>query len=136
MQPEFNTQGLSITAELCEAHAKVDRAAMKRILTNILDNSVKYRTGEQGSLHFVLTDEDEMYQLALIDDGPGVKTKSLAKLFDLFYRESNSRQNPQRGSGLGLAIVAKIIERMGGTIRAENADPHGLSVIIRLPKEN
>ena len=34
VQPEFNTQGLSITAELCEAHAKVDRAAMKRILTN------------------------------------------------------------------------------------------------------
>ena len=134
-QPEYAAQGLIITHELCDAQVTADRAALNRVLTNILDNSVKYKTKEQGMMHVVLSDTGDGYQLSMTDDGPGVAHASLAKLFDLFYRESASRQNPQMGSGLGLAIVAKIIERMGWTIRAELVYPQGLSLLIRLPKE-
>ena len=86
-------------------------------------------------MHVVLSDRCDDFQLSMTDDGPGVTPHSLPKLFDLFYRESASRRDPQLGSGLGLAIAAKIIERMGGTIRAELASPQGLSILIRLPKE-
>lgn len=135
-QPEYAAQGLSITYELCNAHVIVDRAALDRVLVNILDNSVKYKVKQHGVMHVVLAETSDGYQLSMTDDGPGVAYESLAKLFDLFYRESVSRQNPQKGNGLGLAIAAKIIERMGGTIRAELAYPHGLSLFIHLPKEN
>ncbi|MFA6695489.1 MAG: HAMP domain-containing sensor histidine kinase [Sphaerochaeta sp.] len=134
-QPDYEVLGLDVTYELCDAHVKADRDALHRVLTDILDNSVKYKTKQQGVMHVVLSDTGDGYQLSMTDDGPGVASNSLAKLFDLFYRESASRQNPQMGSGLGLAIVAKIIERMGGAIRAELAYPHGLSLLISLPKE-
>jgi len=86
-------------------------------------------------MHVVLSDRGDNFQLSMTDDGPGVTPHSLPKLFDLFYRESVSRRDPQLGSGLGLAIAAKIIERMGGMIRAELASPQGLSLLIHLPKE-
>ncbi len=134
-QPEYFARGLVITYELCEAQLEIDCTAMKRVLSNILDNSVKYKAKETGSLHITLSPEKEGYQLRLTDDGPGVEKQALGKLFDLFYRESTSRRNPEQGSGLGLAIAAKIIERMKGTIHAELADPEGLSILIWLPKE-
>jgi len=134
-QPEYAAQGLVITYELCDAQVTIDRAALHRVLANILDNSVKYKTKEQGMMHVVLSDIGDGFQLSMTDDGPSVDPHSLPKLFDLFYRESTSRKNPQMGSGLGLAIAAKIIERMGGTIRAELAYPQGLSLLIRLSKE-
>jgi len=134
-QTEYAAQGLTITYELCDAQITADRAALNRVLTNIMDNSVKYKTKEQGVMHVVLSDTGDGYQLSMTDDGPGVAHDSLAKLFDLFYRESVSRQNPQMGSGLGLSIAAKIVERMGGAIRAEPAYPQGLSLLIRLPKD-
>ncbi|WP_202384342.1 ATP-binding protein [Sphaerochaeta halotolerans] len=134
-QPEYAAQGLAITYELCDAQVTVDRAALHRVLVNILDNSVKYKTKEQGRMHVVLSDRGDNFQLSMTDDGPGVTPHSLPKLFDLFYRESVSRRDPQLGSGLGLAIAAKIIERMGGMIRAELASPQGLSLLIHLPKE-
>jgi len=134
-QPEYAAQGLAITYELCDAQVTVDRAALHRVLVNILDNSVKYKTKEQGRMHVVLSDRGDNFQLSMTDDGPGVTPHSLPKLFDLFYRVSVSRRDPQLGSGLGLAIAAKIIERMGGMIRAELASPQGLSLLIHLPKE-
>jgi signal transduction histidine kinase len=71
------------------------------------------------------------------DDGPGVGPDELPKLFNAFYRADQSRHT--QGSGLGLAISAKIIERSGGTIYAENSGLNesggGLAVVIRLPTE-
>ena len=68
------------------------------------------------------------------DDGPGVPTESLAHLFTVFYRCDGARKNTAEGSGLGLAIAAKAVQKMGGTIRAENIATGGLSVIITLPQ--
>jgi signal transduction histidine kinase len=69
--------------------------------------------------------------LRFADDGPGVPTEALPKLFDVFYRADPSRNI--KGSGLGLAISRKIIERMGGDIHAELPEAGGLAIIIRLP---
>ena len=67
------------------------------------------------------------------DDGPGVPEAALPKLFDAFYRNDPSRNNPDQGSGLGLAIAAKSLERMGGSIRAENRPGGGLRMTIHIP---
>ena len=53
----------------------------------------------------------------------------------MFYRSDPARKNPAGGSGLGLAIAAKAVQRMRGSIRAENAETGGLRIIITLPKE-
>ena len=67
------------------------------------------------------------------DDGPGVPEAALPKLFDAFYRNDPSRNNPDQGSGLGLAIAAKSLERMSGSIRAENLPGAGLRMTIHIP---
>ena len=72
-------------------------------------------------------------QIRLADDGPGVYPDALPNLFNVFYRTDPSRHT--KGSGLGLAISAKIIERSGGSIFAENNDTGGLAIVIRLPIE-
>ncbi|HCR74083.1 MAG TPA: hypothetical protein DIW26_06835 [Ruminococcus sp.] len=61
--------------------------------------------------------------IAIDDNGPGVPDEALPKLFDVFYRSDSSRNNPNKGSGLGPAITAKILERFGGSIYAENLKP-------------
>ena len=63
-----------------------------------------------------------------------VPEEALEKLFDIFYRTDPSRSNPSKGSGLGLSITAKIIEKLGGSIRAENIPEGGLAIIMMLPK--
>lgn len=78
--------------------------------------------------------EADGVHLTITDDGPGVSAEALPKLFDVFYRSDPSRHNPNQGSGLGLAIVARAVQRMGGSVRASAAEPHGLVIEIVLPK--
>ena len=72
-------------------------------------------------------------RLQVDDDGPGVPAEALSRLFDVFYRSDPSRKNPHQGSGLGLAIVAKALERMGGSICAENLPEGGLRITMKIP---
>lgn len=112
----------------------VDPVQLQTGLTNILENSVKYSDKEQGRIEVECADNGEFVTVSLTDNGPGVPEDSLTKLFDVFYRSDPSRQNPSKGSGLGLAITAKIMARMNGSIRAENALGGGLRIILTLPK--
>ena len=133
---EYAEKGLLVTAEpMAPVTVTADPAELRRVLTNILDNSAKYKTTGAGHLIICLEEQPETVVLTLADDGPGVPTEALPKLFDVFYRSDPARQHPDRGSGLGLAIAAKAVQRMGGTIEAQNAVPHGLSISITLPKE-
>jgi signal transduction histidine kinase len=74
-----------------------------------------------------------MAAIRLTDDGPGVPDEALDKLFDVFYRADQSRNT--RGNGLGLAISRKIVNRMGGSMKAE-LPGRGLSIVIYLPLAN
>lgn len=78
--------------------------------------------------------EGQDFCLTVDDDGPGMPPEALPRLFDVFYRNDPARKNPDQGSGLGLAIVAKSMERMGGTIRAENRPQGGLRMVLRIPQ--
>lgn len=129
---EYRDEGLEMRfkpgTEACLL--QIDPELMRRVVRNILDNSVKYRTGDKCEVEISLRKEGSSCVLSFTDDGPGVPPGALDKLFDVFYRADESRRNPASGSGLGLSIVAKSIERMGGSVRAENASPRGLSVVI------
>ena len=130
---EYEKQGLILSIQhLTPYIVKIDCEQFYRVILNIIDNSLKYRSKEIGRLYISLNSLGEYCELCLTDDGPGVPDEALPKLFDVFYRSDPARKNPAGGSGLGLAIAAKTIERLNGTIRAENADNKGLSIIITL----
>lgn len=111
-----------------------DRDLLMRICQNVIGNSVKYRTHDPAQVKVSVADKDGNAVLTLSDDGPGVPAESLSRLFTEFYRCDSARRDTAEGSGLGLAIAAKAVQRMNGTIRAENNESGGFSVIITLPE--
>lgn len=133
---EYKSKGLllRLTQNAKDAAIMADPIQLRNVLTNILENSVKYKGKECGCLEVSCAEEGNSVRVALADDGPGVPEEALGKIFDIFYRNDPSRGNPGKGSGLGLAISAKIIERSGGQIWAENASGGGLKIVIVLPK--
>lgn len=134
---EYQSKGLEITAEsLCPVSVTADGTLLRRVLTNIMDNSAKYKTSDLGRLWISVADAGQDCRIVLTDDGPGVPEEALPKLFDAFYRSDPARKNPAGGSGLGLSIAARMVERMGGTIAAGHAAEAGLELTITLPKED
>jgi len=132
---EYEEKGLILSANaLVPATVSADPDQLRRVLTNIMENSAKYKTKDTGTLTISLWEDNGGYLLSLCDDGPGVPKEALSHLFEVFYRSDPSRQNPHRGSGLGLAIAANAILRMKGTIEAKTGKNGGLEIVIWLPK--
>jgi signal transduction histidine kinase len=140
IEEEYAARGLKIIIKEFPENIFVnaDVINLRRVLINIFENSVMYKTKESGCLEISASIENNFAQIKFADDGPGVNTDVIPDLFNAFYRTDPSRHLSNRetaGSGLGLAISAKIIERFGGTINAENGDSGGLVITIRLPIE-
>lgn len=134
---EYSEKGLNILCENIPADLKVyaDPVQLRSAVTNILENSLKYKDSETVNVTIRCENSDDSAIIAIDDNGPGVPDEALPKLFDVFYRSDSSRNNPNKGSGLGLAITAKILERFGGSIYAENLKPKGLRIVMTIPKE-
>lgn len=112
-----------------------DPVQLENAFTNILENSLKYKDSDAVDVTISCEELPESVRITIDDNGPGVPEESVSKLFDVFYRSDPSRNDPHKGSGLGLAITAKILERFGGTIWAENLTPKGLRIVMTIPKE-
>ncbi len=132
---EFAEKGLKLTLGLMTpAAVMADPELLRRVLTNIMENSLKYKSKPAGELKISLSHENGEVSLSLLDDGPGVSPEALPHLFEVFYRSDPSRQNPNHGSGIGLAIAANAVRRMNGTIEANSGEQGGLEILIRLPE--
>lgn len=132
---EYEQRGLTLVTQKLshDMYINIDPLLFRRVIINIFENTVKYKTAEKGHIAIDCSPDSETknMEISLTDDGPGVSPANLEKLFDVFYRADQSRN--KKGSGLGLAISAKIIARMGGVIRAELPITGGLAIVIRLP---
>lgn len=97
-----------------------DAEQMKRVINNIVSNSVKYIGNKPGILNIRIHDEGDFIHVEIEDNGKGIDKKDLPYIFDRFYRTDASRNSNQGGSGIGLSIVKKIIEAHGGKIWANS----------------
>ncbi|MCF0156168.1 MAG: ATP-binding protein, partial [Veillonella sp.] len=113
-----------------------DTRQFKRIIDNIVSNALKYKVADQGHLAISLRNDKEWVQVVMADDGPGVDSSDLPKLFDTFYRTDKARTNTENGSGLGLAIVKQLVEGMHGNITASQTNGGGLTITINLPLQD
>ena len=130
---EYAERGLVLHAELIPVTVEGDAALLKRILSNLSENSLKYKNREVGHLDLALDIIDGDCLITASDDGPGVTDEELEKLFAVFYRSDAARENPAGGSGLGLSITKRCVAQMHGRIWAEHAPGGGLTIRIRLP---
>ncbi len=134
----YRSRGLEITSTLPNMPLLIsgDAAILTRLYRNIFDNSAKYKIEEHASCHLDVSSTDTDVILTFTDNGPGVGEEDLERIFEPFYRTDSARTNPQDSSGLGLSITAKAIRSMRGTISAHNVQPHGLSIVISLPRKD
>ncbi len=110
---------------------EADRSATVRIVTNLLDNALKF--SPDGSVITIdVRDEDALVAVEVCDDGPGIAAQDLDRVFERFYKAEHSRADD--GAGLGLAIVKHLVQAHGGTVAARNEDGRGAAMTVRLPK--
>ena len=114
-----------------------DAEQMKRIINNIIGNSVKYMDKTKKSVQLRVLDAGDSIQVEIEDNGKGIPAKELGIIFDRFYRADASRNSAQGGSGIGLSIVKKIIEDHGGRIWASSKAGEGTTMhfVIRKYQE-
>lgn len=112
-----------------------DREKLKRVINNIVDNSVKYMDKSPGAINVSLQDNAaDTITIEIKDNGQGIPRQALSLIFDRFYRADASRNSAIQGTGLGLAIARRIIEEHGGTIWAESEEGAGTSIYFTLKK--
>ena len=111
-----------------------DSEQLKRVINNIVSNSVKYMDKPKGIINVRLKDVGDYVQIEIEDNGKGIAAKDMPYIFDRFYRADSSRNSAQGGSGIGLAIVKKIIEDHGGNIWATSKEGVGTVMYFVLRK--
>ena len=111
-----------------------DGEQLKRVIHNIVGNSVKYLDKEKGLIQIRIRDIGEYVQLEIEDNGSGIGKDELPFIFERFYRADASRNSKKGGSGLGLAIAKKVIEDHSGQIWAESETGKGTTIIFTLKK--
>ena len=114
-----------------------DPEQMKRVINNIIGNSVKYMDKEKGEIDIRILDEIDSVRVEIEDNGKGIVARDLPNIFERFFRTDASRNSAQGGSGIGLSIVKKIIEDHGGYIWATSREGEGtcMHFVIRKYQE-
>ena len=114
-----------------------DPEQLKRVINNIVGNSVKYLDKQKGFINIRVQDAGDFIQVEIEDNGKGIAGKDLPYIFDRFYRTDTSRNSSIGGSGIGLSIVKKIVEDHGGSIWATSKESTGtvMHFVIRKYQE-
>src|SRR4029077_12919988 len=109
---------------------KADAQEIGRVVRNLIDNAHRY--GRRSvKVRVISTDREAIIEV--VDDGLGISTEDLSRIFDPFYRVRSDRGAPD-GSGLGLAIATSLARRNGGRIAAESRPGTGSTFRVVLPR--
>lgn len=125
---------LEITLSLQDQNndVSIDKEQISRVLSNIIENSIKYRINDKVNVMIEIKETASDVILTITDNGAGVPEDKLPHLFEQFYRADEARSGKKIGNGLGLYLSKYIVEQHGGRMSARNNN--GLSIEIILPK--
>jgi signal transduction histidine kinase len=129
----FKAQSVELKTESIEpVHLYGDSDALKRVIANLLQNSLKY-TNKGGTVTVLLENQLRQAKLTVYDTGIGIPPESLSRIFDRFYRVDQSRSRSAGGSGLGLSIVKAIVEAHKGRLEVQSEVGIGTTISVYLP---
>jgi PAS domain S-box-containing protein len=130
--------GCKTHAIVLEGHSKSeiagDKARLEQVITNIMENAVKYSPGK-NKITVTLTETEEEIIIAVKDYGIGIFEKEIQNIFERFYRVEENSKFQFTGLGLGLFISQEIIRRHNGSIKVESKEGEGSTFYINLPIE-
>jgi PAS domain S-box-containing protein len=130
---DARSHSLMVSLPIHPVWLEVDAARLAQVLTNLLENAVKY-TEAGGKIWLSAEREDEQVVLRVRDSGAGMAPDLLPKVFDLFTQGERSLDRSQGGLGIGLTLVRRLVEMHGGSVEAKSEGPRkGSELIVRLP---
>lgn len=129
MKKTAENHGVSLKADL-DGRAEIwsDPFKLRQVLINLLTNAVQ-AAGKNGEVNLIVKLLDEQVVINVIDNGPGIPSELVEKIFEPFF----STKPPGQGTGLGLSVSRGIIEKLGGTIEVETKMGAGSCFIVQLP---
>jgi two-component system phosphate regulon sensor histidine kinase PhoR len=128
-------KGIRLTVDIPDGFpaVAVDASAIDRILTNLVDNALKY-CPDGSSVWVSARHAEPKIQVSVSDSGPGIDAKHLPRLFERFYRVDNGRSRDMGGTGLGLSIVKHLVEATGGEVSVESLPGKGTTFAFTLSR--
>jgi signal transduction histidine kinase len=132
VQPAAAAKSLALVANVAPdaTHVRVDPTAFRQILTNLVENAVRYT--REGSVTLRTRRAPEGVWVEVSDTGIGIATEHLPRIFERFYRVDAGRSRADGGTGLGLAIVRHLVDAHGGRIDAQSIGGRGTTISVLL----
>lgn len=130
---DYQDTGKAVAAGTVEGGAITTRPqALRRILTNLVDNALKFGGGAEIEMRRLA---DDTVNIKVLDRGPGIPEDQLDAVLKPFFRLENSRNRDTGGTGLGLAIAQELATSINGTLTLRNRDGGGLVVELALRRQ-
>jgi len=132
VQSAASAKGLALVAEVSPdaTHVRVDPTAFRQILTNLVENAVRYT--REGSVTVRTRKSDDGVWVDVSDTGIGIAAEHLPRIFERFYRVDAGRSRAEGGTGLGLAIVRHLVDAHGGRVEASSVVGRGTTISVLL----
>lgn len=112
-------------------YVDIDTDKLTQVIDNIISNAIKY-SPDGGNIRFGVVVSDSILKVMISDDGMGIPSENVDRVFDRFYRVDRARARSMGGTGLGLAIAREMIEAHGGKIWAESDEGKGTTIFFTL----
>jgi two-component system phosphate regulon sensor histidine kinase PhoR len=131
---KFATKALKVVIDLPAKFPSIraDETRLREIFDNLLDNAVKY-SNANGEIRLGGEPRGSEIVLSVSDDGLGISSEDVPRIFERFYRVDKARGRELGGTGLGLSIVKHIAQLHGGSAKAESEPGKGTTIRISLP---
>lgn len=113
----------------CDAIVETDRYLLMQVWTNLIDNAMKYSPAN-STIHINEYIKADELVITIRDEGIGIETEKIPRIFDKFYQGEESHK--KHGTGLGLSIVKRILELLGGEIHYKSEENAGTTVIVKI----
>ena len=135
-----DTEAILEVGEVTDAEVVADTDAILQVLSNLIENGIKYGQARDESHSRIVVSAREVsepieaVEFSVRDFGPGIASEHLSRIFERFYRVDKARSRESGGTGLGLAIAYHTVQTHGGAIRAESELNAGSNFLFTLPK--
>ncbi|BBF42821.1 sensor histidine kinase [Lachnospiraceae bacterium KM106-2] len=130
LRPYVEHQGVILEANELkdDAIVMIDPKRILEVIYNLVDNSLKYKRGENDKIHMICEIQESEVWIKVKDHGIGISANDIPHVFDQFYRAEKSRSMSVKGSGLGLSICKYIVEQHGGEIYCRSRKNEGCEI--------
>lgn len=115
-----------------EIIAEVDEVKLSLVLTNLIENAIKYNR-EQGKVNVILDADHQFFTVQVADTGIGIPEDSIQHIYERFYRVDKSHSREIGGTGLGLAITKSAVQLLRGSIKVESIQGEGSVFTVKIP---